>query len=126
MSEQPDKNEDAAPEEKHVDEDWKAEAQQEKESLAEEPDAPSAGPLPTASFELLISSFVVQALISMGAIANPVTHEQTVDVAHAKHTIDLLSILEEKTRGNLTDEEKAHLDGVLYDLRLRYVALSSG
>ena len=117
---------------KHVDEGWKEEARREKERLAEEgrPEASEAGepggarrqPLPAASFELMVTNFALQALIALGAIANPVTREQQRDPEQAKHAIDLLAVLEEKTGGNLTEDEKRHLESTLYDLRMRYVS----
>jgi len=118
-------------EEKHVDEGWKEEARQEKERLASEkassPDASAREyQLPKPSFELMVTNFAIQALIAMGEIANPVTRTQERDLEQAKHAIDLLGVLEEKTRGNLTEDERRHLDGTLYDLRIRYVSLMRG
>ena len=117
---------------KHVDEGWKEEARREKERLEEEgrPEASDADepggaprqPLPAASFELMVTNFALQALISLGAIANPVTQKRQRDPEQAKHAIDLLALLEEKTRGNLTEDEKRHLESTLYDLRMRYVS----
>ena len=116
---------------KRVDEDWKKEAKRAKERLAKEESADEGGEpdsrryaLPKPSFELMVTNFAIQALIAMGEIANPVTRRQQRDLDQAKHAIDLLGVLEEKTKGNLTEDEKRHLDGTLYDLRMRYVALS--
>ena len=118
---------------KHVDESWKEEARREKERLArEEAEAPAEGPaegrgapggLPEPSFDLFVLSLAIQARIAMGEIANPVTRKQELDLDGAKHAIDLLGILEVKTKGNLTPDEKSHLEGALYDLRMRYVQL---
>jgi len=118
--------------EKHVDEGWKEEARREKERLAEEAGAGASasagrggaagGPLPAASFELLVTHFALQALISLGAVDNPVTRKRQRDPQQAKHAIDLLAILEEKTKGNLSEDEKRHLESTLYDLRMRYVS----
>jgi len=119
------------PKEKQVDESWKEEARREKERLAAE-QGPEAGPagreyqLPKPSFELMVTNFAIQALISLGEIANPVTRLQERDLEAAKHAIDLLGVLDEKTRGNLSEDEKRHLDGTLYDLRMRYVSLMQG
>ena len=122
---------------KRVDESWKEEARREKERLAKEapeesPDAKEAGARARRyaslkpSFEMIVTNYAIQALIAMGEIANPVTRKQERDIDQAKHAIDLLGILEVKTKGNLTDEEKAHLDGTLYDLRMRYVQMMQG
>jgi hypothetical protein len=74
----------------------------------------------------MVTNFAIQALIAMGEIANPVTRTQERDLEAAKHAIDLLGVLEEKTRGNLSEDEKRHLEGTLYDLRMRYVSLMQG
>ena len=126
--------EEGSVEEKHVDADWKEEARREKERLAKESDEGARGAegrtagrpreLPEPSFELMVTNLAIQALIAMGAIANPVTRKQERNLDQAKHTIDLLGIVEQKTKGNLTDEERRHLDGTLYDLRTRYLGLS--
>lgn len=102
---------------KIVDEEWKKHVQEEKEMEAEE----EAPPLPEASFILFISSLATQALIALGEIENPVTRTKEKNLAQAKFTIDTIGIIEEKTRGNLTPEEKRYLEGVLYDLKMSYV-----
>ena len=119
-------------EKKRVDESWKEEARREKERLANKEDeadareasgeeSDSRGRMPEPSFDLLVLSLTIQSRIALGEIANPVTRKQQVDLEQAKHAIDLLGILEEKTKGNLTDDEKLHLESALYDLRMRYV-----
>lgn len=106
-----------AEEEKAVDEEWKRQVQKEKEREEQ------AGPvLPEPSFLLFISSLATQALISLGEIENPITRKKEKNLPQARFTIDTLKILEEKTRGNLTLEEQKYLQGVLYDLRMSYVA----
>ena len=116
-----------------VDEDWKSQAQAEKEKLAhteqqagEQGEAGAAGPdeLPPASFGALVSNIVAQALFALGAIADPRTGKRYRDLGLAKHQIDLLSMLEEKTRGNLTEQEKKMLDNALYEVRMAYVQLA--
>jgi hypothetical protein len=119
------------PKEKRVDETWKEEARREKERLAaaKASEAAPAGreyQLPKPSLELMVTNFAIQALIAMGEIANPVTRTQERDLEQAKHAIDLLGVLQEKTRGNLSEDEKRHLEGTLYDLRMRYVSLMQG
>ncbi|NOZ21058.1 MAG: DUF1844 domain-containing protein [Planctomycetes bacterium] len=73
-----------------------------------------------------MNSLAVQALVAMGQIENPVTKQRTEDLDQAKYTIDLLGMIEKKTKGNLSDEEKKLLDQILYDLRMRYVAAVGG
>lgn len=81
-----------------------------------EPD--HASYLPPATFEFLVASLRMQAEIAM--IAGPKEEEQP-DLAAARHVIDLLAMLGEKTRGNLTFEEQRLLENSLTELRFRYV-----
>ena len=124
-----------------VDEDWKAQAQEEKRRLAEQEQVASAasGPagqaaagaaagreLPPASFATLVSSIVTQILFALGAFADPQTGRRYRNLALAKHHIDVLGILEEKTKGNLTPEEKQLLDNALYEVRMAFVQAAQG
>ncbi len=113
----------------HVDSDWKAQAQAEKEKLSkEEQDAAKAQaqrtPLPPPSFTLLVISLVTQARICLADMDNPITKKRQVDLEAAKHHIDMLEMLDAKTSGNLSDDEKKLLDSVLYELRMRYVQMT--
>ncbi len=118
----------------HVDSDWKAQAQAEKAKLAEQeaktaeagPEAVggAAGGLPPASFETLVSTTATQALFSMGAIPDPRTGQRMQHLDLARHHIDMLSVIEDKTKGNLSDEETKMLTQTLYELRQRYIQLS--
>ena len=110
----------------HVDDDWKAQAQAEKakHAQASPQEAPERGPLPPANFTLLVISLATQARMCLGDIEDPQSGQKQVDVELAKHNIDLLGMLEEKTKGNLSDQEKKLLDSVLYELRMRYVQLA--
>jgi ABC-type branched-subunit amino acid transport system ATPase component len=65
-----------------------------------------------------------QALISLGAVENPLTHERTTNLAGAMAVLEDLQMLREKTAGNLDAEETAHLDRVLTDLRQAFEKLS--
>ncbi|MCX5672648.1 MAG: DUF1844 domain-containing protein [Planctomycetota bacterium] len=132
----------------HVDSDWKKQAQAEKERLAREverqaaplpPPSPGvgAGPGPTipaerpmgeippASFPTLVETLATQAAIFLSDRVDPETGQSLQHLELAKHTIDLLSMLEEKTKGNLTDEEKRVLDSMLYELRMAYISAAS-
>jgi len=77
--------------------------------------------MPEVTFVALILSLNTSALFHMGEMADPVSGEKKKDPVLAKHTIDTLSLLQEKTKGNLTEEESSLLENVLYDLRLRFV-----
>jgi len=83
-------------------------------------------PLPEASFITFIAGMGTQALVHLGAVPDPATGKVQVQVQAAKYTIDILGVIEEKTAGNLTDDEKRHLDGLLYELRMRYVNAAGG
>ena len=78
-------------------------------------------PLPEISFINLIFSISTSALIQLGEIQDPLTQQSAKNVPLAKQTIDLIGMLEEKTRGNLTSDEGKILENILYDLRIRYV-----
>lgn len=115
-----------------VDEDWKSQVQAERdrgttEPPKPEPDKPSPKAaqyqLPPASLSFLISTIATQALIALGQVPNPVTDKAEPDVGQAKHFIDMLGVIEEKTKGNLTAQEKQQLETVLFELRLQFVEL---
>lgn len=78
---------------------------------------------PPASFEFLIASFIMQAQVQLGMFKMPGTEDEDTqpNLAWAKHAIDLLGVIEEKTKGNLTLEEKRLLENSLTELRFRYV-----
>ena len=125
-----------------IDDDWKSRAQAEKEQLQQQAEAkqkqqPAAAqaaptssrsepeasmPLPPASFSFLVTSLATQALATMGQIAGD-DGQPVVQLDHAKHFIDTLDVLEEKTKGNLTPDESVMLTNVLHQLRLLFVAV---
>lgn len=78
-------------------------------------------PLPEVNFNSLIISLSSSALLNFGEIADPQTGEKKKDLVMAKQSIDIISMLKEKTKGNLVDEEQKFVDNILTDLRLRYV-----
>ncbi len=81
-------------------------------------------PLPEADFTSLIFSLSTTALFHMGDIPDPETGKKTVDLSLSKHAIDTISMLQEKTTGNLTEEENKFTESVLADLRWRFVKAS--
>jgi hypothetical protein len=132
----------------HIDTDWKKQAQEEKKRLAEQeqqkkaaaptpPSASAAAPagmpragagrgergLPPATFTTLVQSIVTQVLFYLGELAARGA-EPNVNLDMAKHNIDMLGVIEEKTKGNLTEEEQRLLDGALYESRMRYVSIA--
>jgi hypothetical protein len=112
-----------------VDEDWKTQVEREKEQLkqhAKKSSAPegSTGEIPPASFSILVTTYATQALVCLGYLPDPVSREAKVDRTMAKHFIDMLDVLEKKTRGNLGEDEDALLTDALHQLRMAYVASS--
>ncbi|WP_447972747.1 DUF1844 domain-containing protein [Nitrospira sp. Kam-Ns4a] len=78
------------------------------------------------TFSSLVFSLGTSALMFMGEQIDPKQERLPVNLAQAKEVIDILSVLEEKTRGNLTSEEQTVLGDMLYALRMKYVDLASG
>ena len=80
--------------------------------------------LPPPSFATLVQSIVTQILYYLGDLSAR-GGEPSLNLDMAKHQIDTLGVIEEKTKGNLTDEEQHLLDAALYETRMRYVAVAS-
>jgi Domain of unknown function (DUF1844) len=80
--------------------------------------------MPAANFNTLLNSIVTQALLYLGELA-PAGSEPMLNLDMAKHQVDMLNVLEEKTRNNLTEEEQHALDSALYETRMRYVNTAS-
>lgn len=72
-------------------------------------------------FELVILSFGNAALVGLGVVPEPGSQTTSVDLEHAHHNIDILEVLQQKTKGNLTPSESQMLESVLYDLRLKFI-----
>jgi len=129
----------------HIDTDWKKQAQEEKRKLAEAQEKqraeqakapPASGgsrgaggrrgarEVPQATFASLVNSILTQAMLYLGEIA-PQGSEPMLNLDMAKYQVDVLGLLEEKTRNNLTPEEQHLLDTALYDLRTRYINVAS-
>ncbi|HSO31842.1 MAG TPA: DUF1844 domain-containing protein [Labilithrix sp.] len=80
--------------------------------------------LPSIDFATFILSLSHGALMHLGEVPDPETNVTQVDLALAKQNVDILGLLEEKTKGNLTGDEERLLAQVLFDLRMRYVEKS--
>ena len=85
---------------------------------------PAVGPQPPVTFEVLVQQFYVSAMIQMGA-GTQEGQRPRVDILGAKQTIDLMGILAEKTRGNLTEGEDRVLQTVLYEVRMAFLELTT-
>ncbi|MBW1732138.1 MAG: DUF1844 domain-containing protein [Deltaproteobacteria bacterium] len=107
---------------KHKQEEKKGpKAQERAEPKKEGSKSQQQPPLPEVNFTSLIFSLSSSALYHFGEVADPQTGEKKKDLALAKHAIDTIAMLKEKTKGNLTKEEEKFIDTVLADLRWRYV-----
>jgi hypothetical protein len=134
MSEQEEKKE--SPSGKKVDEEWKRQMEDERRRLASQEKSqtrrqaagrgsagePGGGAKP--SFAQFLSGLATQALMSLGEVENPLTRRRELDLPQAQQTIDLLELLQDKTKGNLSPQEENFLTNVLHDLRLRYVRVA--
>jgi hypothetical protein len=114
-----------------IDEDWKGKAQKEKEVLKEkekiekpENDAEQEYQLPAGDFGALISLLATQAMFAMGLITTEKDKEPKIDLRLAKFQIDMLAMLEEKTKGNLTEQEAKFLSNTLSQLRMGFVNMA--
>jgi hypothetical protein len=129
---------DMADEEKKIiiDEDWKREAQREKEKIAaqeaeekkkEVAEGPKRGPrgLPRGDLPGLISMLTTQALFALGLIQVKGEEDREPDLELARYNIDMLEAVEQKTKGNLTPEEQELLKNTLSDLRMGYVSITN-
>jgi len=120
-----------------IDEGWKKQAQNEKQELKKEEAVAEAesdqdepkierGPLPPADFQGLVSMFATQTLFALGVITTEETKDREPDIEIAKFNIDMLTRLEDKTKDNLSDEEKKMLIDTLAQLRMAFVQISGG
>jgi hypothetical protein len=86
-------------------------------------DAAGSAAGPPVSFSTFILGLSTQALMHLGEVEHPITGHKERDLPAAKHVIDVLGVLSAKTSGNLDSAERALMESVLYDLRMRYVDL---
>ena len=112
-----------------IDEDWKTEAHKDKEVLKEEEEIEheaadheqEPAPLPEANFEGLVSMITTQAYYALGLLRTEDDKDRPPDLAIAKYNIDMLGVIEEKTKGSLTEDEARMLEGTLHQLRMIFV-----
>jgi hypothetical protein len=114
-----------------VDEDWKQQAKKEKDILAEQEKAEKEKArhqrrqaLPEGNFAALVSMLVTQALFSLGLIQVEGQQPREPDPELAKYNIDMLEMLEAKTKGNLTEQEQKVLTDMLNEVRMAYVKVA--
>ena len=101
-----------------------SEEEQAPRGSAERKTARDAAALPAVDFHTFVLSLGSSALLHLGELEHPEAGPAEKDLPLAKHTIDILAMLQEKTRGNLTPAEEKLMESLLYDLRLRYVNAS--
>jgi len=112
---------------KKVDEAWKEQAEKERKSAVARGPGPPSQPaarsreVPQADFSFFLSTLSMQALMALGEVPHPQTGARQADLGQARTLIDILGTLQEKTKGNLTPEEADLLEGLLYELRMKYV-----
>jgi hypothetical protein len=93
--------------------------------MAEKPSIPPNFPMPPASFEFLIESILMQTQMQLGLFKlREAEEESEPNLPLAKHSIDMLAVLQEKTRGNLSVDEQRLLENGLTELRFRYVQVA--
>lgn len=107
-----------------VDDDWKAQAQAEKERLTEQAEQQQAGPMPGPQYAEILDLIVMQAAAGLGLMRGHGGDRIPPNLEVAKHFIDLIQVLEDKSKGNLTPDEKKMTDSVLYEMRMRYVQVA--
>ena len=79
-------------------------------------------PRPPIDFASYVMGYYAQAMILLGVVPNPLTNQKEEDLEAAQQMIDILSMLEQKTKGNLNSEEQQLLESVLYELRMKFMA----
>ncbi|MBL9164697.1 MAG: DUF1844 domain-containing protein [Planctomycetaceae bacterium] len=120
-----------------IDEDWKSQVAAEKEAAARRPSADedaagtaeanaADGPMLEASFELLVSTFVTEAMVALGQFPHPGSGQIETDPGHAKFAIDMLEVISEKTKGNLDAMEEQGIKDILHQLRMAFIAVTQG
>lgn len=88
------------------------------------PDAESLPPPPPASITLLATTLATQAMSALGQLPGDDGQTAPINLDYARHFIDLIGVLEEKTKGNLTEEESSYLSEILHQMRMAFVATS--
>lgn len=99
-------------------EDLKKNAEEYEKSKAE---TQARSPLPQVTFATFLLSLNTSALVHLGELPEPGSEETSVDLDMARHAIDTIAMLKEKTAGNLDEEEQRLMDSILFELRMLYI-----
>lgn len=126
-----------------IDEDWKSQVQAEKEAAKQGGPSPTGEPasageaaastsapphdpqMPPASFEMLVTTLATEALVALGQVPHPATNKAELHRNHAQYIIDMLDVLRQKTKGNLSPQEQQLIDDVLHQMRMLFVAVAN-
>ncbi|MBI4335299.1 MAG: DUF1844 domain-containing protein [Candidatus Omnitrophica bacterium] len=103
-----------------VDETWKEAVEKEKTNADINSKIKEEYPQ-EVTFDLFLSSLMIEGLIALGDVENPNTKKKEVNLGQARYIIDVIGLLEEKTSNNATPDEKSAIEHMLYELRMRYV-----
>ena len=111
-----------------VDDDWKEQVAKEKEQLEKEPEAnpnneAEGMEMPEASFAMLVTTLAMQAGSALGQFPDPTTGKPQINKPVAKHFIDTLVMLEEKTKGNLDKQESEMVTSTVHQLRMAFITM---
>jgi len=98
--------------------------EQTQEKQEQPVDKDSSPPLPEANLLTLVFSLYTNVQICLGVVPDPITQKPQKDLQQAKYNIGMLSVLKEKTKGNLTKEEEQVLENILYEVRMTYVGVT--
>jgi hypothetical protein len=113
-----------------IDEDWKSQVEREKEVIEEQANNPDeqpagSGEIPPASFPMLITSIGTQAMMALGQVPDPMSGKAIYSPDLARHHIDTLVMLQEKTQGNLDDDEQQMIENFINELRRVFIAMQN-
>lgn len=92
------------------------------DSDGKNPQEEREGHYPPVSFSTLLFTFSSQAAVHLGLLENPLTGKRETDIPGARHFIDTLDLLQEKTKGNLTQEEETLLSSLLTQLKTAFIS----
>ena len=110
---------------KPVEEPVKAEQHNAAADAASKPQDGAEKSRPPIDFPSYILGYYTQGLVLLGEVPNPYTNKKEEDVESARNIIDVLALLEQKTKGNLSVEENQILESVLYELRMKFMSKTS-
>ena len=115
---------------KAIDNDWKNRVSEERRKAEEEEARKAAEKQESrestvpATFMNFLSEYAMRAMVLLGMIPYPGSEDRVIDIAGARFTIDILAVIQEKTKNNLSKEEENYLRTALYELRMRFVDVS--